>query len=77
MAFGVNPSGAESHAKFRDRHKLPFPLLIDEGKRVAVLYKTGGLLFVTRTVYLIGPDGRIAYAKRGMPSPDDVIKFAK
>jgi hypothetical protein len=27
-------------------------------------------------VYLIGPDGRIRYAKRGMPDPDEVLAAA-
>ena len=76
MAFGVNPQSARSHASFRDKHKFPFPLLVDEGKRVADAYKCGALI-VRRTVYLIGPDGRIRFARRGMPSPDEVLKATR
>ncbi len=72
----MNPQGAGSHGRFKEKHKFPFPLLVDSGKRVADLYHCGGL-FVRRTVYLIGPDGRIAFAERGMPSPDQVIKAAR
>jgi len=28
---------------------------------------------VNRTVYLIGPDGKIRYARRGMPRPEEVL----
>ena len=70
--FGVNPQDAYSHAKFRARNRFPFSLLVDEGRKVAELYNAGGLL-VKRTVYLIGPDGTILFARRGMPAPDEVL----
>ena len=73
VVFGVNPQSASSHAGFRQKHKFPFPLLVDDGKRVAGLYNAGGL-FVKRTVYLIGPDGRVKFGQRGMPSPDEVLR---
>jgi thioredoxin-dependent peroxiredoxin len=34
-------------------------------------------LIVKRTVYLIGPDGQILFAKRGMPSPKEVLSVAQ
>ena len=64
---------AASHARFRRNHQFPFPLLVDADKRVADRYKCGGI-FVRRTVYLVGPDGRIAFAKRGSPVPAEVLK---
>jgi thioredoxin-dependent peroxiredoxin len=73
--FGVNPGGAARHARFREKRGLPFPLLVDEGRRVASLYRAGGLL-IRRTVYLIGPDGIIRYARRGKPDPDEVLAAA-
>jgi thioredoxin-dependent peroxiredoxin len=72
VVFGVNPSGEEKHAKFRAHHKFPFPLLADAGQRVGQLYRTKGLI-VKRTVYLIGKSGKIRYAKRGKPSPEEVL----
>ena len=74
--FGVNPSGVESHRKFQEKFRLPFPLLVDAGQKVAALYHAHGL-FVKRTVYLIGPDGVIRYAKRGKPDPQDVLAAAQ
>lgn len=75
MVFGVNADSANSHTKFRERHKFPFPLLIDKGQQVAKLYSASGLI-VKRTVYLIGPDGLIRYAKRGKPLPSEVLSAA-
>jgi peroxiredoxin Q/BCP len=76
QVFGVNPAGAASHAKFQEKYKLPFPLLVDDGQKVAALYHANGL-FVKRTVYLIGPDGVIRYGKRGKPDPSEVLAAAK
>ena len=70
--FGVNPQSAASHTRFREKFQFPFPLLVDEGQKVAALYHADGL-FVKRTVYLIGPDGRIRFGKRGKPSPKEVL----
>ncbi len=75
VVYGVNPWGASSHQKFRDKFKFPFPLLVDSGQKVAELYHANGL-FIKRTVYLIGPDGVIRYAKRGKPEPAEVLAAA-
>ena len=72
LVFGVNPQSAASHGKFQSKHKLPFPLLIDPGQKVGEAYHTRGLV-AKRTVYLIGPDGVIRYAKRGKPEPAEVL----
>ena len=74
--FGVNPGNAESHRKFQEKYHFPFPLLVDEGQKVAELYHANGL-FIKRTVYLIGPDGTILYAKRGKPDPSEVLAAAR
>lgn len=74
--FGVNPASAGIHAKFRGKHNFPFPLLADKGRKVAGLYHAAGLL-VKRTVYLIGPDGTVRYAKRGKPGVDEVLAAVK
>ena len=74
--FGVNPQNARSHTRFRKKYKLPFRLLVDEGRKVAGLYHADGLI-VKRTVYLIGPDGKIRFAQRGMPSPAEVLGAAR
>ena len=75
LVFGVNPQSASSHSKFRKTSQLPFPLLIDGGQKVGALYRTKGLI-VKRTVYLIGPDGVIRFARRGKPNSDEVLAAA-
>ena len=75
LVFGVNPQSANSHVRFQAKCRLPFPLLVDPGQKMGELYHTRGLV-VKRTVYLIGPDGRIRYARRGMPDADEVLAAA-
>jgi hypothetical protein len=48
---------------------------VDEGQRVARLYKCNGL-FIKRTVYLIGKGGEILFGERGMPSTAEVLSKA-
>jgi peroxiredoxin Q/BCP len=70
--YGVNPQSAASHAGFRARQRYPFPLLVDTGQRVARLYHASGPA-PRRTVYLIGPDGVIRFAKRGAPPSREIL----
>jgi peroxiredoxin Q/BCP len=70
--FGVNPQSARKHESFRRKFGFPFPLLVDRGQKVAALYRAKGLI-VKRTVYRIGPDGVIRFARRGSPAPAEVL----
>jgi peroxiredoxin Q/BCP len=74
LVLGVNPG--KNHAQFRDKFQLPFPLLFDKGQRVGAAYQAKGLIVPKRTVYLIGPDGVIRYARRGKPEPEEVLAAA-
>jgi peroxiredoxin Q/BCP len=75
VVYGVNPGNLESHKKFAEKNQLQFPLLVDENQAIAKLYNAHGLL-VKRTVYLIGPDGKIRFSTRGMPSPLEILRHA-
>ena len=75
LVYGINPGSAESHSSFRNKQNLPFPLLVDADKKVASLYHANGLI-VKRTVYLVGRDGMIRFAKRGKPKPQEVFSLA-
>ena len=75
VVFGINTQGAGTHAQFRERHRLPFPLLVDQGGNVCRAYRTRGIV-TRRTVYLIGPDGVIRFARRGKPAVDEVLAAA-
>ena len=70
--FGVNPGSAKSHARFREQHRFPFPLLVDAGRKAAKLYGANGIVN-RRTVYGINKDGRIAFAERGQPAPAKIL----
>jgi peroxiredoxin Q/BCP len=74
VVLGVNPG--KSHAKFRDKYQIPFPLLYDKGQKMGAAYHSRGLVVPRRTVYLIGPDGVVRYARRGKPEPEEVLAAA-
>jgi peroxiredoxin Q/BCP len=65
--FGVSPDSVRSHAKFRDKYDLPYPLLSDDGHRVAeefgvwILKQFAGRSYYgnERTTFVVGPDGVI------------------
>jgi peroxiredoxin Q/BCP len=42
VVLGISPDGAASHQKFRDKHTLPFRLLIDADHAVAEAYGVWG-----------------------------------
>jgi peroxiredoxin Q/BCP len=58
---GVAPQDAASHARFRDKHGLPFTLLADPDKTVITAYGVDGPLGigVRRATFLVGADGVI------------------
>ncbi len=78
VVFGVNPFSAESHRRFAEGDRFPFRLLVDEGLKVAREYDCavgwGPLSMVWRCVYIVGRDGRIAWAKSGKPAPSDIVE---
>jgi len=66
--IGVNPGSVEQHKKFTERHHLNFPVLSDEGHKVATVYgawRTTPVKFYDRTfgtrrnTYIINPKGKI------------------
>ena len=59
VVVGISPQSVASHAKFRTRHGLPFPLLSDPGKTVIKAYGANGPLGIgtRRLTYLIDVDG--------------------
>ena len=58
---GVSPQDADSHARFREKHELPFELLCDPDKVAARAYDVDGPfgVGVRRATFLIGQDGTI------------------
>jgi peroxiredoxin Q/BCP len=75
--FGISPDGVKAHAKFRDKHNLAVTLLADEEKTAIQAYgvwaekKMYGKSYmgVERSTFLIGADGKILKAWRGVKVP--------
>jgi peroxiredoxin Q/BCP len=67
VVLGVSTDDARSHEKFATKYDLPFPLLIDEGGKVAATYDSYGLkkfmgkeyMGISRNTFVIGSDGTI------------------
>jgi thioredoxin-dependent peroxiredoxin len=65
--LGVSPDSAASHARFSAKYALPYPLLADEGHRVAERYGVWGEktfmgrkhMGILRTTFVIDAAGRI------------------
>ena len=77
VVFGINPQGSRSHSEFIDKHSFPFPLLVDHEKTVVSAYGCKGTLMTKRTVYGIDKKGIIVFARRGMPSNEEVLQAFK
>lgn len=42
VVLGVSPDGQESHAKFKNKHDLPFTLIVDDDHSIAEAYGVWG-----------------------------------
>lgn len=68
IVLGVSPDGVSSHAKWKKKLPLPFPLLADEDHAVAEAYGAWGeksmygrkYMGILRTTFVIDETGRIA-----------------
>ncbi len=78
VVFGVNPGDTQSHQKFVKHHNFQFRLLVDADKTVAEQYDAlmgfGPFKMVNRTVYVVGADGAITFAQRGMPRNKTILE---
>ena len=65
--LGISPDQPKSHAKFKQKYELPFPLLADEQHEICETYGVWGkkkfmgreYMGVLRTTFVIAPDGKI------------------
>ena len=72
VVLGVSPDDEASHAKFREKYELPFPLLADTGHATAEEYgvwvekRNYGKTYmgVERSTFVIDADGKIAKVMR-------------
>ena len=72
--LGVSPDDVRSHEKFKKKYQLPFTLLADPSHEVAEQYGVWGerkfagkrYMGITRSTFVIAPDGTVARAMRGI-----------
>ena len=72
--LGISLDPVESHKAFAEKLKLPYPILSDEGGKVAKRYgvyldKYGGV--AARSVFLLDEKGKIVYADREYSLKDE------
>jgi peroxiredoxin Q/BCP len=69
VLLGISPDTPKAQKKFQEKFKLPFSLLADADKKVAVAFDVlkeknmygKKVIGVVRTTFIIGPDGRIQH----------------
>ena len=67
VVLGVSADPVKRHVSFKEKYKLPFPLLADEGKKAIKAYGVWGkkkfmgreFMGVIRSTFLIGKDGKV------------------
>ena len=83
--LGISPDQPAKLARFRDKEGLTFPLLSDPGRDVLRAYGAFGekklygktTVGVIRSTFVIGPDGTIEKAYRGVKATGHVDRLRK
>jgi peroxiredoxin Q/BCP len=74
--FGVNQADAASHLRFIKDQDLKIDLLIDEDFQVSRLYgcmREGAVKMNTRTVIIVGKNGKVIYRAPGSPPLEELL----
>jgi thioredoxin-dependent peroxiredoxin len=69
VLLGISPDTPKAQKKFADKENLPFTLLADADKKVAIAFDVlkeknmygKKVMGVARTTFIIGPDGKIQH----------------
>jgi thioredoxin-dependent peroxiredoxin len=72
--LGISPDGEKSHAKFKNKYGLPFPLLADPAHTAAEAYGVWGerkfmgktYMGINRSTFLIDAEGNVTRAMYGI-----------
>ena len=83
IVLGISPDDVKSHAKFKQKFNLPFPLLADTDHAVCEAYGVWGeksmygkkYMGVTRSHVVVGPDGRLVDVQIKV-GPEDSVQRA-
>ena len=77
---GVSSDSEASHQRFTQKHRLPFPLLADDGGQVRKLYQVPRALLGIlpgRVTFVIDKEGAIRYIFNSMNRATDHVETAK
>jgi thioredoxin-dependent peroxiredoxin len=69
VLLGISPDTPSAQKKFADKEKLPFTLLADADKKIAIAFGVlveknmygKKVMGIARTTFVIGPDGKIQH----------------
>ena len=83
VVLGISPDDVKSHAKFKQKFNLPFPLLADTDHAVCEAYGVWGeksmygkkYMGVTRSHVVVGPDGTLVDVQIKV-SPEESVSRA-
>ncbi len=81
IVFGVSPDSIASHHKFIKKDKITFPLLSDEGHKVADAYGVWvkksmygrEYMGIERSTFVIGKDGKLEQVYRKVSPPGHAV----
>ena len=81
VVLGVSPDSVESHAQFRAKFGLNFPLLADEDHSVAEAYGVWGEtkwgIGIERSTFLIEQDGTVGEGWRNVTPEGHMVMLAE
>jgi peroxiredoxin Q/BCP len=83
VVLGISPDGVASHQRFKEKFGLPFPLLADQGHKVAEEYgvwaekSRAGRTYmgINRSAFVVDENGTLADVVYGI-KPDDTTPRA-
>jgi peroxiredoxin Q/BCP len=74
VVFGVSPDDVSSHQAFKQKFNLPYPLLIDEGHKVADAYGVWGEGRNVRSHFVVDENGKLADVQVQVTPEDSVSR---
>ena len=74
VVLGVSPDDQHSHQAFRTKFDLPFPLLVDEGHKLADAYGVWGEGRNIRSHFVIDESGKLADVQFQVTPEDSVAR---
>lgn len=79
LVYGVNGADLASHRKFTESCALGVPLLVDEGRTLAVAYRTAQpkIPRTFRAVFVVDGKGIVRSAMKDYPDPEAVLRVVE